>query len=291
LKPIPRGRQEFGARLRTLREDARLTGTELAARLGWQSSKVSKIEHGKQTASVDDVTAWAREVGGSAELLTDLLADLRAVRVEYRTWARLVKRGTAVRQRAVAPLDAATSLLRAFEPAVVPGLLQTAEYARYVLQSVVELRGFPDDVAESVRARMERQAILYDQEKQFRFLVTEAALRYLVCPPVVLRGQLDRLLAVASLPNIELAVIPTAVQLPFPAMHGFWIYDDKLVLVDTVSAELVLKDRDDIELYVRLFERLWEIAVRGDEARRVTVEALEGLVESGQPHQPQERMS
>jgi transcriptional regulator with XRE-family HTH domain len=57
LKPVHRGREEFGARLRTLREDARLTGTELATRLGWQASKVSKIEHGKQTASVDDVTS------------------------------------------------------------------------------------------------------------------------------------------------------------------------------------------------------------------------------------------
>jgi transcriptional regulator with XRE-family HTH domain len=266
LKPIHRGREEFGARLRTLREDARLTGTELAARLGWQASKVSKIEHGKQTASVDDVTAWVREVGGSPELSTELLADLRAVRVEYRTWTRLMKRGTAVRQRAVVPLDAATSLLRAFEPAVVPGLLQTAEYARYVLQSVVDLRGLPDDVAEGVRARMERQSTLYMPEKNFRFLVTEAALRYLVCPPMVLRAQLDRLLAVAGLPNIELGVIPASVQLPFPAMHGFWIYDDKLVLVDTVSAELVLKDRDDIDLYVQLFEGLWGVAVIGLDA-------------------------
>jgi hypothetical protein len=103
---------------------------------------------------------------------------------------------------------------------------------------------------------MERQAILYNAEKRFRFLVTEAALRYRVCPPAVLRGQLDRLLAVASLPNIELTVISTSIQLPFPAMHGFWIYDDKLVLVDTVSAELALRDRDDVELYMRVFERM-----------------------------------
>jgi hypothetical protein len=65
-----------------------------------------------------------------------------------------------------------------------------------------------------------------------------------------LQGQLDRLLAVASLPNIELGVIPTSVQLPFPAMQGLWIYDDKLVSVNTVSAELVLKD-GIISTYIR----------------------------------------
>jgi transcriptional regulator with XRE-family HTH domain len=274
LKSVHRGREEFGARLRTLRENARLTGAELAARLGWQGSKVSKIEHGKQTPSVDDVTVWVQEVAGSDELLAELLADLRAVRVEYRTWARLLKRGTAVRQRAVAPLDAVTTLLRAFEPAVVPGLLQTAEYARHVLHSVVELRGLPDDVTEGVRARMERQATLYHEGKQFRFLVTEAALQFRVCPTVVLQGQLDRLLAVGTLPNIELAVIPTSAQLPFPAMHGFWIYDDKLVLVDTVSAELALRDQDDIELYERLFERLWEVAAHGHDARQLITKSL-----------------
>jgi len=59
----------------------------------------------------------------------------------------------------------------------VPGLLKTAEYARHVLQSVVEERGLPDDVADGVRTRLERQATLYNQEKQFRFLVTEATRR------------------------------------------------------------------------------------------------------------------
>ena len=64
-------------------------------------------------------------------------------------------------------------------------------------------------------------------------------------------------------------MIPTNVQLPFPAVHGFWLYDEKLVLVNTVSAELVIKDKDDIELYGRLFERLWEVAKHGEEATAV----------------------
>jgi hypothetical protein len=223
------------------------------------------------------VTAWVETAGGSAEVLADLLADLRAVRLEYRTWSRLLRRGTAARQRAVVPLDASTSLLRAFEPAVVPGLLQTAAYAQAVLTGVVELRGIPADVPEGVQARLERQTRLYDPSKRFRFLVTEAALRYLVCPPAVLRGQLDRLLAVASLETVELAVLGSGTQLPYPAVHGFWLYDDKLALVNTVSAELALRDRDDIELYARLFERLWEVATHGEEARRLIVQVQESL--------------
>lgn len=266
MQPVHRGREEFGGRLRALREEAGLTGTALAARLGWPNSKVSKIEHGRQTATGVDVTAWVAAVDGSAEMLADLLADLRSVRLEYRSWARMLRRGTAARQRAVVPPDASTSLLRAFEPALVPGLLQTAEYARWVLRGVVGLRDLPDDVTEGVKARLERQQALYDPGKQFRFLVTEAGLRYLVCPPQVLKGQLDRLLAVAGLPNIELGVLRFTAQLPYPALHGFWIYDDGLVLVNTVSAELALRDGDDIALYEKLFEMLWSRAVSGPEA-------------------------
>jgi transcriptional regulator with XRE-family HTH domain len=284
VKPVHRGREAFGGRLRSLREDARISGTELAARLGWQGSKISKIEHGRQTPSIDDVTAWAQAVGGPPDLLADLLADLRAVRLEYRTWSRLLRRGTAARQRAVAPLDAATSLVRAFEPAVIPGLLQTADYAQHVLSSVVALRGTPADVPDGVRARLDRQAGLYDSSKHFRFLMTEAALRYLVCPPTTLRGQLDRLLAVAGLETVELAVLGFGARLPYPAAHGFWLYDDKLVLVDTISAELVLRDRDDIELYERVFEMLWSVAATGDAAIAAVGSATRGLGAGSSPN-------
>jgi len=289
MKPVHRGREAFGSRLRSLREDARLSGKELATQLDWQGSKISKIEHGRQTPSADDVTAWVQAVGGSPELLADLLADLRAVRLEYRTWSRLLRRGTAARQRAAAPLDAATSLIRAFEPAVIPGLLQTADYARHVLSSVVALRGTAADVPEGVRARLDRQAALYDSSKRFRFLMTEAALRYLVCPPATLRGQLDRLLAVAGLETVELAILGFGAHLPYPAAHGFWLYDDKLALVDTISAELALRDRDDIELYERVFDALWNVAATGEAAVAIIGSATRNLgceIDPGRTPQP-----
>ncbi|MCA1672702.1 MAG: helix-turn-helix domain-containing protein, partial [Actinobacteria bacterium] len=61
------GRAQFGRRLRVLREDARLTGKDLADRLGWAQSKVSRLENGKQTATVEDVEAWAQAVRATAE--------------------------------------------------------------------------------------------------------------------------------------------------------------------------------------------------------------------------------
>jgi len=264
-----RAREEFGLRLRRLREEAGFNGKQLAAHLGWAQSKVSRIETGKQTVSTDDVVDWADAVRAET-LVEDLLSELRTVRVEYEAWTRRLRTGLAALQRSGAALDAETSHLRAFEPDIIPGLLQTADYARHVLTAVARLRSRGAvEVIDSVRARMRRQDVLYDTTKRFQFLITEAALRFHVCPPASLRAQLDRLLAVAGLETIELAVIPFDAQLPISPSHGFWIFDDRLVQIDTFSAELSLRDGDDIALYLELFELLWGVALQGGDAQRL----------------------
>ena len=166
-------------------------------------------------------------------------------------------------------VDAGTQLVRAFEPDIIPGLLQTAEYARHILRHVVAFDGIPDDVEEGVRTRLRRQEMLYDPGKQFRFLVAEAALRYRICPLPVLRGQLDRLIALSGLDNVELGILPLDADLPVLMLEGFWIYDERLVRVETLSAELTFREPYDIERYVRVFEMLWEMAKQGEEATAV----------------------
>jgi transcriptional regulator with XRE-family HTH domain len=269
-----RAREEFGLRLRRLREEAGLNGKQLAAQLGWAQSKVSRIETGKQEVSTDDVVGWVGTVGAEA-LVDDLLDELRTVRVEYEAWSRRLRTGLGALQRSGAALDAETSHLRAFEPDIIPGLLQTADYARHVLTAVASLRSRTTlEVIDSVRARMRRQDVLYDTTKRFQFLITEAGLRFHVCPPATLRAQLDRLLAVAGLETIQLAVIPFEAQLPISPSHGFWIFDDRLVQIDTFSAELSLRDADDVALYLELFELLWGVALHGSDAQRLVARII-----------------
>jgi len=265
LNGFYQARAEFGARLRRLRDEAGLNGKQFAARLGWAPSKVSRIETGKQTATPDDVTAWARVTGAEQAALDDLLADLRTVRFEYATWTRQFRMGTAARQRVSVEIETEARAMWALETTVVPGLLQTADYARHVMETMVALREVPDDVAEGVRLRMRRQEVLYDPAKRFRFLLTEAALRTRTCPPGTIRAQLDRLLALAGVDTVELAVLPFDVKLPVVPSHGFWIFDEEIVLIETLSAELTLRDSDEVALYSRIFELLWDVAIRGDE--------------------------
>jgi transcriptional regulator with XRE-family HTH domain len=253
--------------------DSGLTGRAVAARLGWAASKVSRLEHGKQTATPHDVMQWAHVAGVSSELRDELLADLRQMRFEYAAWRRQLRRGTASRQRASMMIEASTRLIRAFEPDIMPGLLQTAEYARHVLSHVVAFDRVPNDVDEGVRTRLRRQERLYDPNKQFRFLLTEAALRYRIAPPEVLREQLDRLVGLADVDNIDLAILPLDAELPVLMLEGFWIYDEQLVQVETLNAELTFREPYDIERYVRAFDALWSVTVRGYAARELVAAA------------------
>jgi transcriptional regulator with XRE-family HTH domain len=278
---VYRARQQFGDRLRRLREDAGFNGKQFATSLGWAASKVSRIELGKQTASTDDVITWAKTVGAPSELVDDLLAELRNVRFEYVAWSRQLRAGMTPRQRASVGLEAAATTIHAFEADVVPGLLQTADYARHLLTRLVTFRELPDDVERGVQTRMRRQEVLYDPGKRLRFLLTEAALRYQPCPRATLRGQLDRLLAVFGLATVELAIMPFGTELPVVPNHGFWIFDDDLVLVETLSAELSLRDADDVDLYTRYFNLLWDIALRDDDARQFVGRLAQDLVDAG----------
>jgi transcriptional regulator with XRE-family HTH domain len=271
-----RAREQFGTRLRRLRRDAGLNGKQLAAVLSWPPSKLSKIELGRQAPTADEVAAWVRATDPRADLDT-LLADLHTLRVESTPWHRQLRGGHTRRQRASITLERSAVMIRAFEPAVIPGLLQTADYARQLLTRLAALHGLDPDVEPGVRARMRRQQVLYEPGKQLRFLLTEAALRYLPCTLTTLRGQLDRLLAVAGLDTVDLAVVPFGVELPMTTSHGFWIFDDSLVLVETLSSELSLRDAEDINLYTRHFSALWAVALHGDDTRRLITRLIQGL--------------
>jgi transcriptional regulator with XRE-family HTH domain len=122
-------RQALGKRLRELREHAGSSGKQLAESLSWPPSKVSKIENGRQTPTDDDIRAWTHVTGSEGETAA-LLASLHILEVQHADWQRLLRGGLRPRQRSLAELDQKTRYFRAFEATVIPGLLQTPEYAR-----------------------------------------------------------------------------------------------------------------------------------------------------------------
>lgn len=262
-------RLEFGDRLRGLRERAGLTGTELATALGWRQSKVSKIERGRQTPTDTDVVAWLAGLDTPPDTVAELRQQLRDLRIEQVAWRRQLREGHRRRQeQAVRDADA-VRVRRGVALMAVPGLLQTPDYARAIFASQADLLGVPvHDIAAAVAARIERQRILYDSTKQIDVLIAESALWYPVSDPAVLAGQFDRLMSLTALPTLRLGVLPAGARLPHLLPHGFWILDDH-VLVETVSDELRIEDPDQVAIYRRLLDRLWSVAVEGDQARAV----------------------
>ncbi|GII62403.1 transcriptional regulator [Sphaerisporangium krabiense] len=274
MSSFQQARVDLGVRLRHLRETAQLSGKDLAARLNWQASKVSRIENARQTATEDDVVSWGQAVEATSEVIDELIAGAVGLLERQESWKQRHKSGLAALQEDVRDLESRTRLFRVFEPAVIIGLLQTAEYARHIFCKVRRVYGATDDVDAAIRVRMRRQEILYDQERRFRFVLPEAALRYRLAPADVMRGQLDRLLAVTTLPNVEFGVIPFAAELPSALLNGFWIYNDSLVAVPTRTKDFQLRDAEDVAFYAGAFEDLCEVAVFREKAREVIVRVL-----------------
>lgn len=279
---VHEARNALGKRLRELRQQADLTGRQLAESLSWPQSKVSKLETARQTPSEDDIRAWTR-VTDSESQTNELLTSLQTLEAQHAEWQRVLRPGLKSHQDRIAGLDADTRLFRIFESTVIPGLLQTAEYARGRLTQGVILFEASNDINEAVQARIKRQGLLHLPNRRFHFVVTEAALRFRLCTPEAMLAQLDRLVSLTTLPNIRLGIIGTETQYVIGPWHGFSLRDNERVLVETFSAELNLVQPPEIALYSKIFEQFAAVASYGRSARAIIMRAVDDLA-SGVPH-------
>ena len=222
-----------------------------------------------------DLRAWAEATGHPEEVpeLLDLLSEAQAIHTQ---WRHKLRRGHAALQGEFDQLVRDAKYIRNFEIMLIPGLLQTADYARYRALEAVRVHGTDvAEVEEAVAARMRRQEVLYDSSKTFDFIICEAALRYLLCPPQVMAGQLDRLLSISGLSNVTLAIIPPGVELAIAPMVGFLTVDDLTVVETFTSQDNYVGS--EAATYDRITDGLMAEAVTGDEARRLITAAAADL--------------
>lgn len=260
-------RAEFGERLRQIREEAGLNGKEAAAQIGWNPPKVSKIEKGRQAMTSDDLEEWIAGLSVSAKVATQLRLELADLDAEHIAWKERLRAGHKARQEESALREARAKVIRAVDVGVVPGVLQNADYARYVLEAVAKLHG-ARDVDEGVKARMRRQQVLYEPGKTIEILMSYAALIHPIAPPDVMVGQIHRLIATIGIPNVRFGIIRPHTQLPYPLTHGYWIVDD-LVMIEQTHGEVILHDPDEVNVYNQLTDMLWDHAAEGTEAREL----------------------
>jgi transcriptional regulator with XRE-family HTH domain len=282
-------RRRLAAELRRLRLNAGLSTHQVAATIGVSQSKVSKIENGHRSASIPDVRAWAKAVGLTGDRVEELVDLAERSLTDLIARRAILRGGSHAHQRRFGELERAAGLIREFELVFIPGLLQTADYAKQVMTSV---RPDRDDVGAAVAARLERQAILYDETKRFEFLLAEGVLGWRLGAIGPHLAQLDRLVAVSTLPNVDLAILPQT-TVPTWHGHGFVIFSrihladddvadadddgDTLVYVETLTQELRVSDPDDVALYLDVFERLRSQATSGEDSRRLLASVMADL--------------
>lgn len=270
----------IATRLRALRAQAGLSGKQLADANDWAQSKVSRIENGKQMPSDEDIDAWASACHADPDVVVELKRLRDEARVVRSTFRSRMSQGQESVQESYSDLVENSRLIRYFETTFIPGLLQVPDYARHVLTSMRSLHDVEvDDVEAAVAKRVQSQQMLYDPAKGFEFLIGESALRWLICPPAVMRSQLDRLQTVIGLERVRFGVVPMGVELATAPQNSFQMFvsdDDTVVAVESLVDELFYRD-DDAAAYGRAFDRMWDEAVTGEPARQLIIAATQAL--------------
>src|SRR2546421_8046171 len=231
-------RRRLAAELVRLREEAGLSGRELARQIGISQSKVSRIEAGTTMPSMPEVTAWAEAVGTNVSTRNRLRSLTEAAFVELHSWRSLLRDRPHL-QDDIGRREAAASPVHTFQPYIVPGLLQTADYAARVF-SMFQIPYAEGDVAAAVAGRLNRQTAL-QRGGRFEFLVTESALRWCPIPRRLFVAQLERIHQVSTFESVSIGVIPLDTAAVAAIPPGFVIYgedDDAYLTVETVHADV-----------------------------------------------------
>jgi transcriptional regulator with XRE-family HTH domain len=278
-------RRELGALLRALRTDAGLTVEAVAEQLLCSPSKVSRMETGQRGASQRDVRDLCDLYGVAGRAERERLMIL-AREGKQQAWWQTVDWPTRV--KTYIGLEADAVAIRDFESDVVPGLLQTEDYARALMSGAVP--PLETDLAEQhVQARIRRQAILHRTNPPlFHAIVDEAALHRRVGGEDVMQAQLLRIIDVASLANVTFQVLPYAAGAQPGSDSTFVILDfeavpvSSTVYVESLAGNLYLEREPDLEAYRAVFDRLSEMSASPAD----TIDLVENVLHSELGYRP-----
>lgn len=234
------------------------------------------MEHGGKTPTEEEIRIWCRICEAEGQI-PDLIATVRAIDSMYLELRRQTRAGMKRLMQAPIPLYERTELFRIYEHNVIPGLFQTAGYARAMLSFWITFLDTPNDLEAAVTTRMERQRVIHQGGKRFVVVLEEQALRVWFGTAETQVDQLEHLLRVMSLPAVSVGIIPMMTERVCVASVGFWVFDSSLVALETPTASIEVTRPQEIELYIRMFDHLRTTAIYGNAARRLVARALEDL--------------
>jgi transcriptional regulator with XRE-family HTH domain len=246
--------------LRSLRAGTGLTAEQVAERLGVSRSKISRLENGQRGAHEADILR---------------LCDLYQVEEEHRR--RLTELAAEGKQRVGRPpfslrrsdyigLEVEAASISDYGLAIVPGLLQTPDYARAIVRAGVP-SGEPGIVEERVRARVARQQLLFSRpHPSFEAILDESVLHRVVGSPAIMLAQLRRLLEMSQLPNVTIRVVPYDAGAVPAGVNKFVILRfaqheiADVVLIEELTSHRYLTERKEVETYSATFRALSDMS-------------------------------
>jgi len=272
----------LGAQLRRLRESCGISRERAAEALRATHSKISRLELGRSSFKQRDVADLLTLYGVTAEQDRAAMLDL-ARRASTPGWWHRYGDILPSWFESYVGLESAASIIRSYEMQFVHGLMQTRDYARAVVL-IANSDKSGDEIERRVQLRMQRQEMLTQPDAPRLWAVLdEAALHRAPGAPGVLRGQVEHLLELTTLPNVTLQIIPFRVG-PHPAAGGpFTILRfaepdlPDIVYLEQLNSSLYLDKRNDVSEYTHIMDQLCVQADGVAATRRLLTEIRAGL--------------
>ncbi|MEV5078311.1 helix-turn-helix transcriptional regulator [Streptomyces sp. NPDC056159] len=264
-------RRRLGQELRRLRELKGMTAEEVAERLLVSQSKISRLENGRRSISQRDV----RDLCGVYEVedhrIVDSLMQMAKDSRQQGWWHSFGD----IPYSVYIGLETDAASLRIYDPQVVPGLLQTRQYAEALIAGALPETA-PADIEKRVQVRMRRQERISAAENPLRLwtVLDEAALRRIVGSPALMREQLEHLVKQSRLPHVTVQVIPFDMG-AHPGLNGQYAIlefpdtaDSSVVYIEGVTSDLYLEKANDVQKYSVMYEHLRAQALNVEQSRQ-----------------------
>jgi transcriptional regulator with XRE-family HTH domain len=265
-------RRRLRAEIRNLRQEVGLTQDQVAEAMDWSLSKVIRIEAGSVGISTNDLKALLRLYKISDPGRVEDLVSLARLARE-RSWWSTHKDILSPQLIQFIEYEAAASVNRGFQPTLVPGLLQTEEYARAII-SELGSPSTPERLDSIVSVRMKRQELLDRADPPtLHFILDEAVIRRVVGGQSVMRRQIHQIIEMAAKPNVTVEVVPFAVGV-HPGMQGPFVIlefpdpgDDDVLYLEGFRGDVIIRDvPEDVAAFSVSFERLRKLSLGPDES-------------------------
>jgi transcriptional regulator with XRE-family HTH domain len=281
-------RRQLARQLRDLRNRAKFTVKAAAAAMEISEATMWRIETAQTSLRSLDVEGMCRLYGATPELTEALkgLAKETKAKGWWHAYGDIIPEGFDV----YIGLEEAASQLAWYESELVPGLLQTEDYARTLISTRLP-EVAPEEIDRRVQLRLARQALVrrtaYPLE--LRLVLNEAILRRPVGGADVMATQLDRLSEAAQLPNVALRIVPFSAGLHPGALSGPFVLlrfppnsdgrdsEPPTVYVDGFTGDLYLDKPNEVQQYVQWFTGLWDVALSERASTRLIHEAARDM--------------